>query len=180
MSQKSVVEIRSHLIPFLFKEFEGKEASYMGTNVSSIRFTPSSSISRYLYTQIDYQKKRERQDQFLLYLTVEKKNKLQYKGVVYVDQMGVKTALLMQPEKTKAFNDLIEDIFRISFIYYVDASLESGTNLKTCIDKFIEKYDLLEFGFESETLRKLYYRQKKTKKLSRLQVQSSNQVNNYF
>jgi hypothetical protein len=179
MNQLSPVEIRSHLIPFLFKEFEGKEANYMGTQVSSIRFTPSSSISKYLYTQIDYQKKRERQDQFLLYLTVEKKKRLQYKGVVYIDQQGVKSALLMLPERIKAFNDLIEDIFRISFIYYIDASLDNKGSLKESIDKFIDKYDLLEFGFDNESLRRLYYRQKKTKKLTRLQYQSSNQVHNY-
>jgi hypothetical protein len=31
----------------------------------------------------------------------------------------------------------------------------------SAIDKFIDKYDLLEFGFSNDTLRRLYYREKK-------------------
>jgi hypothetical protein len=35
----------------------------------------------------------------------------------------------------------------------------------SAINKFIDKYDLLEFGFSTDTLRRLYYREKKKSKI---------------
>jgi hypothetical protein len=40
----------------------------------------------------------------------------------------------------------------------------------------MEKYNLFEYGFESETIRKMYYEQKKKKALNRFQIRSSNNV----
>ena len=62
------VMIRPQLIPFLFKEFEGNEASYMEKKIKSVRFLPSSSLTKYLYNQIDYSKKRGKQDEFIIQL----------------------------------------------------------------------------------------------------------------
>ena len=173
------VEIRPQLIPFLFKEFKGDEAGYMDKKIKSIRFLPSSSITKYLYNQIDYLKKRGKQDEFILFLTIEQKTSRIYSGVVYIDAKGVKEPLMMDENKVKNFNNLLEDIFRISFVNYVDGFLQGIPDVTRATNTFIDKYDLLEVGLNEENLRVLYYREKETSLLSRLQNQSSNRVINY-
>jgi hypothetical protein len=173
------VTIRPQLIPFLFKEFEGSEVGYMDKKAKSIRFLPSSSITKYLYNQIDYSKKRGKQDEFILFLTVEQKQRRIYNGLVYIHADGVKEPLLMSEDKVNNFNNLLEDIFRISFTNYIEGFIAADKEISKAIDTFIDKYDLLEVGFNKENLRVLFYREKKTNLLSRLQFQSSNRVINY-
>lgn len=171
--------IRSHLVLFFRNECVGKEASYAGKSVMSARFFPSSSIARYLYNLTDYQRKYSSQDVFFLFLEIEKTN-FKYQGTLYVDQGGVKKPVELTGDQIRAFNDLLEDIFRLSFIFYVEACVANGISISTAINQFIEKYELLECGFEPETLRALYKREKKKgSKLSRFQTQSSNMVLNY-
>ena len=46
--------------------------------------------------------------------------------------------------------------------------------------KFIDKYDLLEFGFSNDTLRRLYYREKKKGKIAaRFQAKKSTTTMNF-
>jgi hypothetical protein len=173
------VMIRPQLIPFLFKEFEGNEASYMEKKIKSVRFLPSSSLTKYLYNQIDYSKKRGKQDEFIFFLTIEQKSSRIYTGVVYVDSKGLKEPLMMDDAKVNNFNNLLEDIFRISFVNFIDGYLQGIPDVTKATNTFIDKYDLLEVGLNTESLRLLYYREKQTNLLSRLQNQSSNRVANY-
>ena len=172
-------EIRSHLVPFLFEQFEGKEASYQGVKVSSIRFLPSSSIASFLYELTDYKKKRGKQDHFIMFLSVERKKNLSYSGMIYTDTRGIKEKLMLPEEKVKAFNNLLEDIFRIALVFHVKGCVMAGTSVMNAIETFAKAYDLEENGIEAENLRQLYYREKKTNLFSRLQFQSSNRVMNY-
>ncbi len=174
--------IRPQLIPFLFKETEGTEASYMDKTVKSIMIYPFSSIGRFLYSQMCSYWKVGKQDRFLFYLTVEKKSFNVYNGYVYVEIDKVKEPLMLPEAEVNYINNLIEDMFRIGFVYYVDGSVENcdDSQVRRAIDKFIEKYDLLEVGFSNNTLRTLYYRERtKGERLSRMQYQASNRVMNF-
>jgi hypothetical protein len=174
-----VAEIRPHLIMFLYNGFEGTEASYMGKSVRSVRFLPSSSVGRYLYSLCEYKRKqRGKQDIYFFYLEVERK-KASFKGTLYVDQNGLKYVVRLEEEKIKALNDLLEDMFRVSFTMWMDAAVSNGVSICNAVHQFIEKYELYETGFDYETLRALYKREKKTNRLSRMQYQSSNRVLNY-
>ena len=173
------VKIRDHFVPFLFREFEGKEASYSIRTAKSIVFLPSSSLTSYLYAQINYKKTKRRQDKFLIFLTIDQTVPKTYSGMVYVQKDGVKEKLFLQEQQVRDFNNLIEDIFRMALTYYIDGCLECDLPLYKAIDRFIDKYDLLEVGFDFETLRGLYYREKKTSKLFRFQSKSANRVLNY-
>jgi hypothetical protein len=172
-------EIRSHLVPFLFEQFEGKRASYQGETVSSIRFLPSSSIASFLYELMEYKKKRGKQDQFLMHLTIKRKKNLSYSGMIYVDVRGVKDKLMLPEEKVKAFNNLLEDIFRIALVFNVKGCVKAGMSVMNALEAFAQEYELEENGIEIQNLRQLYYREKKTNLFSRLQFQSSNRVVNY-
>ena len=174
------VTIRPQLVPFLFREFEGNKASYEYLMVKSVVFLPSSSITSYLYTQINYHRTIKKQDKFVFYLSINNKIPKQFKGEVYIDRSGTKELLMMEEQKVREFNNLLEDMFRVSMIFYIDACLECDLNLTKSFEKFIDKYDLLEVGFDMSALRRLYYREKKTPKLFRFQSKSANNVINYL
>ena len=174
------VLIRPQLVPFLFKEFEGKQAHYDCRTVKSVVFLPSSSITSYLYTQINYTKNTLKQDKFLFYFTVDQKIQKTFSGTVYIDKEGVKETLYMTEQKVRDFNNLLEDMFRVSMIFYVDACVEvAGMSVPKALEKFIDKYDLYEVGFDIEALRVLYFREKKTSNLYRFQSKSANRVMNF-
>ena len=77
-----------------------------------IRLLPSSSLANYLYALIDYEKKSNDfpNDNFLLYLSIERKNSFSFSGTVYVDQKGIKSELILTLEKVRELNNLLEDI----------------------------------------------------------------------
>ncbi|WP_116787639.1 hypothetical protein [Flavobacterium psychrotrophum] len=175
------INIRPHLVPFLYQEFEGREAVYLGKKVSSIKIGADSSLGRSmrLYTvKADFPKRSE---YYNIYLTLEElpDGKKKYEGNYFRMESGKKSFLQFTPEATTEINNLLEDIFRISFVYFVDGyTKHPDASVKSAIDYFIDKYDLLEFGFSNESMRQLYYREKGTK-LDRLKEQSANRVTNY-
>ncbi|WP_445458418.1 hypothetical protein [Flavobacterium sp. HNIBRBA15423] len=176
------VKIRDHLIPFLFQEMEGTTASYDGQKVKMVRLLPSSSLANYLYSQIGYEKKNNHfpNDNFLIYLSIEKKTSFIYSGTIYIDKKGVKEELYLPLEKIREINNLLEDIFRISMVSFIDGVKYAKIPMAKGIIAFIEKYNLDEYGFENETIRKMYYKQKKKSLLSRVQIRSSNKVLGFF
>ena len=176
------VQIRPHLIPFLYKEMEGTEANYMSRRTKSIKIYPFSSLGKFFYSQMSQYGAIGKQDQLMLYLVIEKKSLNVYYGYLYASIKKVNDMVYMEEYQVKEINNLIEDIFRISFIYYVDGFLEHNAmgQITQGIDRFIEKYDLLELGFNTDGLRRLYYREKaKGAQMSRMQYQSATRVNNF-
>ena len=174
------VKIRPQLVPFLFKEFEGTTARYDFRTAKTIVFLPSSSITSYLYTQINYSKTIKKQDKFFFHLTIDHKKNKSFNGSVFIDKNNLKEPLMMTEQKVRDFNNLLEDMFRVCMTYYVDACTEFNLPITQAFQKFIDKYDLYEVGFDIESLRRLYYRQKKTPNLFRFQSKSANQVANFF
>lgn len=177
MEQKPL-EIRPHLIPFLFEELEGNEAAHDNVNAKFIPFQNKSSMARYLHCQMGY-KSSDNKPKFLFYLVICQKNKLHFSGSVYIETKGLKEKLFIDAEKVTEFNNLIEDVFRVSFKSFVDGCLFAGLSLKNAIEYFLDKYDLYEFGYDFENFRMIYYRQKNKRLLNRIQIQSSNQVKAY-
>lgn len=173
------VKIRPHLVPFLFKEFEGKQASYSSRTAKSVIFLPSSSITSYLYTQLNYKKTTRKQDKFILYLIIDVTSKKTYRGTVFIDKKGVKETLYMDEQQVTDLNNLLEDLFRVSMTSYIEACLECSLSLAKAIRQIMIKYDLEEVGFDEESLRQFFYREKKTPKLFRFQSKSANRVVNY-
>lgn len=178
----SPVKIRDHLVPFLFQEMEGTIAFYEGQKVKMIRLLPSSSLANYLYTHIDYEKRNNNfpNDNFLIYLSIEKKSKFVYSGTIYIDRKGVKEEMLLNLDKIREINNLLEDLFRVSMVYFIEGCKCAKMPISKGITAFIEKYNLYEYGFEDSTIRKMYYEQKKKSLLSRFQIRSSNKVLGFF
>jgi len=168
------LQIRSHLIPFLYKEMEGSMTDYFTQKTLSIKICKHSSIGKYLYSQLSEINKKQ---EYTIELNLEKKTITTYSGYIYKVANNEKEKIIIQDDKALQINSLLEDIFRIAFVYYIDGYKEHS-NLKCirlAIDKFIDKYQLLEVGLTNEGLRSMYYRNTKNK-LKRLQKRIGNQV----
>ena len=178
------VVIRSHLVAFFFKESEGKEASYGNKKVKSVLFPSSvSTVGKIIRLLMIKANKPLNGDNFNLYLTISDEcNGKKYLGQFYRNENGRNSFLMLPKEANDDINDLLEDLFRMSFISYINGCIENNGEaiIVSAIDKFIDKYDLLEFGFSNDTLRRLYYREKKSGKIiARFQTKKSPKVMNY-
>jgi hypothetical protein len=122
-------------------------------------------------------------DYFNLNLTIsDNGNGKEYKGEFYKHENGRNSFLMLPKDTNDDINDLMEDMFRMSFTSYMNGCIENNDEavIVSAIDKFIDKYDLLEFGFSNDTLRRLYYREKKNCKIiSRFQTKKSPKIMNY-
>jgi hypothetical protein len=176
--------IREHLVPYFFKESEGREASYGNKKVKSVLFSPNvSSVGKIIRMLMTKAGKPLDINNFNLYLTVsDDGNGKKYSGQFYKHESGRNSFLMLPKETNDDINDLLEDMFRMSFISYMNGCLENNSEavIVMAIDKWIDKYELLEFGFSNDTLRRLYYREKKSNKIiARFQTKKSTNIMNY-
>ena len=179
------IVIRQHLVPFFFKESEGQEVAYGNYKVKAVLFSSTvSSVGRIIRLLMVKSGKPMKIDSFNLYLKVsDDGNTKRYTGQFYKQEKGRNSFLMLPKEANDDINDLLEDIFRLSFISYINGCIENNESalITQSIDKFIDKYELLEFGFSNDTLRRLYYREKKKDKIvSRFQTKKSPKIMNYM
>jgi hypothetical protein len=122
-------------------------------------------------------------ENFNLYLSIsDTPSGKNYQGQFYKHESGRNSFLMLPEEANNDINDLLEDIFRMSFVSYINGCIENNEEavIVFAIDKWINKYDLLEFGFSNDTLRQLYYREKKNGKIiARFQKKKSVTIMNY-
>jgi len=176
------VHIRPHLIPFFFKEFDGKDANYLGQKVKAIRVSTSSSLGRMMRLfMVKVEKPTKVVDHYQLYLSVADKpgGGKEYDGNYYKFESGSRSFLELPADTNKEINNLLEDIFRVAFMSFMEGYMMAhGAVINSGINEFIDKYDLLEVGLSVDSMRQLHYREKKKAKLARLQVRPSNRVAN--
>jgi len=184
MSSIVPIVIRPHLVPFFFKEAEGKEQAYGKKRVKAVLFTSEvSTVGRIIRLLMIKAKKPLDVEHFNLFLTIADNGcGKEYHGQFYKFENGRNSFLMLPEEANRDINDLMEDIFRMSFISYMNGCIENNDEavVVSAIDKFMDKYDLLEVGFSNDTLRRLYYREKKNNKIiSRFQSKKSPMIMNY-
>lgn len=183
MSSVVPILIRPHLVPFFFKESEGEEFNYNGKRGKSVLFSPMvSTVGRIIRLLMIKSGKPLKIDNFNLYLSIsDTGNGKKYQGQFYKHESGRNSFLMLPKEASEDINDLLEDIFRMAFISYVNGCIENNKDamVRQAIDTFIEKYELEETGFSNDTLRRLYYREKKNNKIiARFQcAKSRNMIN---
>ena len=162
MSRSTVpVQIRPHLVPFFFEEFEGIESHYLNKRVKAAKIStnkPLGKIIRMLVEKID---RPVKPDNFQMFLSIEDRERSkEFFGQVYKCADGSNSFLHLPPAGMQLVNDHLEDLFRTSMVYYVEGHLADNPagEIRKAIDLFLMKYDLYEYGFGIETLRRHYYR----------------------
>lgn len=179
------VNIRPHLAAYLFREMDGEELVYLGRTVKAAKIPMSSSLGRTMrmvMVNITHPLPVKPDDQFQVYLSVEDDpvEGKHYHGNYYKFESGSRSWLAVPPGACEEFNNLLEDIFRANFVSFMEGyMLHPAAVINDGINIWIDKYDLLETGFSTESFRQLYYREKKKGRLNRLQERPSNRVLNY-
>ncbi len=162
MSRSTVpVQIRPHLVPFFFEEFEGIEALYLNKRVKAARISTKKPLGKFLRLLMEKSDAPERPEKFHMYLSIQDREySKDFFGQIYKCASGKNSFLKLPAEGSKLINDHLENIFRTSMIYFIEGHIaenESG-QIRKAIDIFLMKYDLYENGFEVESIRRYYYR----------------------
>ncbi|MDR6844498.1 hypothetical protein [Flavobacterium granuli] len=184
MSSIVPITIREHLVPYFFKESEGDVFTYGNQKVKTALFSPDvSSIGKIIRMLMIKSGKPLKINNFNLCLKVsDDGNKKIYTGQFYKHESGRNSYLMLPEEANDDINDLLEDIFRMSFVSYMNGCIENNDEavVVSAIDKWIDKYDLLEFGFSNDTFRQIFYREKKNGKIiARFQNKKSARILNF-
>lgn len=171
------VKIRQHLIPFFLKEFEGIDGEYLNMKVKACKITTESSLGFMLLTSLQKSELPVKPDKYYVYITFSDS---QPEAKLYKVEKG-RNHFLKVPEHVNAkINNLIEDQFRIAFVFHTKGMLRAKPDLlvRDAISEFMVQYELDESGFDLESLRRILNRGDKFK-MSRLQNKISNRVLNY-
>lgn len=153
------INIKPHLVSFFFREMEGEEINYLNYRAKAITLAFSSSINKIIRISLQKADIPVKLNNYRMLLSIS--DKREYKGSIYKIDSDKKHFLCLPEEINNDINDLLEDIFRIAFVYYVMGHAESDSKKQViiAINKFIDNYELLEFGFDQESLRRYYYRE---------------------
>ena len=180
----SVVPIllRPHLILFFYKELKSEiDVKHLDKNVKVCKFHPYSTIGRIIKLAIKNANKESKAAFFYVYFYQNPEEKKQLTGVFYQKERFKESSITFPTDITSFLNDYLEDLFRYTFVQKIKNVKEYTPKfeIETLIKDFMVYYELDEFGFNINSLRKLYHNQKKQPALSRFQNKSSNRVKNF-
>lgn len=175
------VNIRQHLIPFLYQEFEGIEAQYLTRKVKAAKVSTQTVFGKTIRLLAEKAELPHKAQSYNVFLSVRDVESSDFFGHVYKYQSGKNCFLRLPESGAQLVNDYLEDVFRLSLISFV---LGYSTNnnfgdINKAIHLFLDQYNLREYGFSEPTLRQYYNRElRRNSKLGRLQRKfSTNYLN---
>jgi|JI7StandDraft_1071085.scaffolds.fasta_scaffold05448_6 hypothetical protein len=171
------LELRPHLIPFLYKEFEGVEYQYLKEKVKVCKVDTRSTFGFTIITtlkKVDYPVKPNSKFYVYIGFNVDGITAKMYKLENYED------TFLMVPDCVKEnINDILEDQFRMAFQFHSRGMMKADKTLKLkdVVADFMQEYEMDEYGFELASMLKVLSRGKEHK-LSRIQNQTPRTLRN--
>lgn len=168
------LKVRKHLIPFFYKEFEGIEAECLNTKVKACKITSRSSLGFMILTSLQKCDIPAKPSKYYIYITFSD-NDLDAK--LYKVEKGRNHFLKVPDYLNEKINDILEDQFRIAFQFMTIGMIRANPKIlvRDAIAEFMTEYEMDEFGYNLESMRRLLNRNSKHK-LSRLQNKISNRV----
>lgn len=162
---------RAHLIPFLKCELSGIVVSTPGMETKLSKIDPGSSIGKFIISNLcNYGIYFQPTTQIYIRFDDISKN---LESCVYAVFRRKDSIIYVPAECKREINDFIEDIFRVAMIYHVNAmqKVNRKLSIKECLEDFMIQYEMDDFGFEVESLRKVLTRNSDFK-LKRMQNHS--------
>ena len=170
------VNIRPHLVSFLYQELKGEsEANYENKKVKLCRICKSSLLGQML---LDFKKEIPQQkikkiSNFSIFLLIEPTEK---KGVFH-EKVGSNYKILeLTPIQSTLINNTLDSIFRISLLEFIKGfsyNNKSRSFVNDAIHQFMVMHNLYDTEIDPETLRSYYYDNKSRGLLYRFQNQVS-------
>ncbi|MGI0106761.1 hypothetical protein [Salinimicrobium sp. WS361] len=155
------VHITPHLVPFFFEEFEGIEALYLNKRVKAAKISTKKPLGRILRMLVEQSPSPAKAEKFHMYLSIQDREQSKnFFGQFYKCSSGNNTWLRLPQVGVQLINDHLENIFRTSMMFFVKGHITDNDagEIRRAVDLFLIEYDLYEYGFENETLRRYYYR----------------------
>jgi len=177
------VNIRPHLVAFLFQEFQGVEAQYYNKRVKAVKISTRNTLGKTIRLLVEKADLKPTNKKSTIFLSIQnKQERTHYFGKVYRYVDGRNSFLYLPEEGVTLINEHLEGIFRTSLLFYLDGWVQQNGNktLSDGIRKFMETYALEDYGFDLNGLRVNYHRWKiKKNRLQFLVNQSPNRVMNF-
>ena len=171
------LKLRSHLIPFFYKEFEGVNVNYAGKIVKACKINSSSSLGFMIKTSLQKCDLPLKCNKYYVYITFSDDKK---DCELYNVEKGRNSFLFVPDYLNEKINEIFEDQFRLAFQYHTKGMLKANPDLlvKDAVSEFMIEYQMDEHGFNLESMRRLLNRGSDFK-LKRFQNKISNRVLNY-
>lgn len=152
------VSIRPHLVKFLIEQFPAhKEAQYCGKKVKSVKIKTNSPLGKYIRSMCLKTDFPEKVSSYNFFFSVEETCS---KGNVYAFKNGKYNFLKFPGEFVEDLNEMLEEIFRMNFYYFVEGYKMTGQygSRKEAIRLFIDRFELYEYGFNMESMEQTFTR----------------------
>lgn len=162
MIQLFPIEVPAYLIPFIIKEMGGVSVLKQTDEFTRITIDPSSIMGMFLRKRILPEKKIKH-----YCLTVYSKRIGNYKAFsaeMMEFQSSAEFKVDLSFTELESFYKFLDSTFRMSFYFFVKGFCYGATckaKIKEAITLFCEKYDLLEYGFNENQLRRIYLQYQK-------------------
>lgn len=176
------VNIRPHLVPFLYQQFEGVEEKYLHGKVKAAKICTGTTLGKIIRLLAEKSEKPLNAKKYNVFLSIKNDEHSQFFGSIFKYQRGSYTFLRLPDAGSKLLNDHLEDTFRLTMVTFV---LGYSTNKKKgdvseALNIFLDTFNLREYGYSEPTLRRMYDRELNNDGLlARLQKRVSNRVLNY-
>ena len=166
-------KLSEHLIHYFFREFEGSTKKYAGREVKTIPISPQSFIGKFIISnlrKIDYPVKNIQEFNMYIEIAQIKRKKYCTKQKLFKKENLNNSFVELPEEFMRDVDGMLDDLFRQNFYYYVLGNIQ-GDDKKVyrAVRKFMDNYELWEFDFNTEQLRRLFYRMHNEGPASRLQ-----------
>jgi len=173
------VNIRPHLVSFLYQELEGEtQAVYGKKKVKLAKVSRSSPLGQLIdaFKSMSNQKSVGRLKSFSIYLTVNENGE---DSATFHERYDSNHQVLeLQPVHAFLINEYLESIYRISAVEFIKGYSKTSDSHKfidDAIDQFMIMHNLYETEIDPVSIKRFYYNSlKKNHSLSRLQNQIGN------
>lgn len=166
-------KLSEHIIHYFFREFEGTTRKYAGREVKTVSISPQSFIGKFIVSnlrQIDYPVKDISEFNMFIEIVSIKRKRFCTKQRLFKKENLSNSFVELPEEFMKDVDGMLDDIFRQNFYYYVLGQIQGDDDkVLRAIRKFMDNYELWNFDFNIEQLRRLFYRMKNEGSGSRLQ-----------
>lgn len=155
----SPIEVPGYIIPYITKECAGIFTEGAGENFTEIRIEPTSVFGMFLTRTLrpDYKVK-------FYQLTIYSRkigNKTAFSTDILEFKNNAEFQIDLSFEDLENFYRFLDTLFNTSFYFFMSGfcyGCDDKKKIKNGINTFIDKYDLLEYGFNENQMRILYWR----------------------
>lgn len=181
--QKVPIQIRPHLIAFLYYNFKDlSDENFDKIAAKSCEIKKDTAIGKIVLAILENQESIDINKKLYIYFSVPKN--INHKTDAHIYQIiKEKEVLVKVPEKiAKDLNYIFQDFFIYAFVNSIQNARKYAPQLKVkdLILDFMLKYNLDEYGFRVDSLRRLYDRDTKNEQLLfRFNTKCSNRVLNF-